>query len=293
MKKNIKILFNIFYTFYRVIRESKFQTDLELINDSGECYILGNGPSLKYYLEDNLDFLKKQKTFAVNLFVKSEYYEILRPNYYVLADPNFWLFTGLPNKIKVEEDTLSTLNEISRKTSWPLTILIPYAAKKYFAIFFKNHEFIKIVCYNNTVIPVEGFDSLTNYLFKKNLASPRIQNVLIAAIYASINIGFEKINVFGADHSWTKELFVNDDNQVGCVDDHFYHKETPSLRLYTRYDGVNYKMHELLRDFAYMFEGYHILKKYADYKGAKIYNRSKGSFIDAFERKESISNDNI
>lgn len=290
MKKRIIILCNIITAFYKILRQTNFKNNLKLISDSGGCYVLGNGPSLKHDLDVNLDFLKKEKTFAVNHFVKSRFYIVLKPKYYVLADPNFWINTGLANKIKAEEDCLSTLKAIKENTNWELTILIPYAAKKYFLDFFKDNGLIKIICYNTTVIPTELPSSFINYLFKENLASPRVQNVLIAAVYTSLNIGFKEINILGADHSWTKELVVNENNQVGCIDDHFYHSETPSLRLYTRYDGVNYKMHELLRDFAYMFEGYHILKKYADYKGAKIYNRSKGSFIDAFERKESTYN---
>lgn len=287
MRKVFGVLLNIVDTFYRVFRQSRFNSDLNTITDFGACYILGNGPSLKYDLDVNLDFLKQQKTFAVNLFVKSSFYVVLKPKYYVLADPNFWIRTGLANKSKAEEVTLSTLRDIRTNTNWELIILAPYDAKMYFTDFFSGNKFIKIVCFNSTVIPVEGIDSITNFLFKKNFASPRIQNVLIGAVYTALNIGFKEINLLGADHSWTKELVVNDNNQVGCVDDHFYHEETPSFRLYTRYDGVDYKIHELLRDFAYMFEGYYILKKYADYQDAIIYNRSRGSFIDAFERKKS------
>jgi hypothetical protein len=38
-----------------------------------------------------------------------------------------------------------------------------------------------------------------------------------------------------------------------------------------------------------MFEGYHTVKSYSEFRKAKIYNRCKKSFIDAFERKDLYS----
>ena len=105
-------------------------------------------------------------------------------------------------------------------------------------------------------------------------------------IYVSINIGFSEVNILGSDHSWTKELFVNNENQVCLTDNHFYDKTKLEFNVFRRLDGSVYKMHEILRDYAYMFEGYHLLRKYGDYIGVKIYNRCSNTFIDAFERKD-------
>ena len=49
-------------------------------------------------------------------------------------------------------------------------------------------------------------------------------------------------------------------------------------------NGAVFKMHEFLDALSITFRGYFILKDYADYLGAKIYNCSKKSYIDAFER---------
>ncbi|MEG8947848.1 hypothetical protein [Rosettibacter firmus] len=49
-------------------------------------------------------------------------------------------------------------------------------------------------------------------------------------------------------------------------------------------DGKKYYIHDIFRKLHYAFKGYFILKDYADFLGAKIYNASSKSYIDAFER---------
>lgn len=286
MKNKIVKFLNILIALYRVLRLSKFNLHLNSVSDESSCYILGTGPSLKSDLENNLEFLKKQNIVVVNHFDKSDFYAILKPKYYVFADPNFWLNTGLPLNKEAEDLSLSTLHNIRDTTDWDLVILIPFAAKDFFDKIFIDVKCIKLVYYNTTVLPIDGLESLNHYLYKSNLAVPRVQNVLIAAIYTSINIGFSEINLLGTDHSWTQDLIVNNENKVGTIDHHFYDKEVPEFRLYVHCDGIEYNMHKLLRDFAYMFEGYFLLRNYADYRGVRIYNRCKVSFIDAFERKK-------
>jgi hypothetical protein len=121
-------------------------------------------------------------------------------------------------------------------------------------------------------------------LYKSYLGGPPMKNVLIASIYLSINIGFKQINLLGSDHSWTSALIVNEMNQVCLADSHFYDKQSVKQKPLRHIYGSEYKMHEILRDFALMFEGYHVLNQYANYLGCRVYNKCQNSFIDAFER---------
>ena len=58
-------------------------------------FIIGNGPSLKYY---DLNKLNSEIVFTVNFMMKSEYFRTLKPNYHVLAD---LIFLNLIQKMKM------------------------------------------------------------------------------------------------------------------------------------------------------------------------------------------------
>lgn len=294
MKHYIKIFVKFLFTtcrkffhtnisLFTVFTSSKYNVSIKSINDTGNCYILGNGPSLKEDLLNNFIVLKSNKLFVVNNFAKSDYYIKLKPQYYVFADPAYWS----TEQNNIVESCRSTLEIIKDITEWEMKIFVPYVALKniWFRDFFKCNKNITLVSFNTTFISDKGFEWSTLFFYKNNLAAPRIQNVLMSAIFISINIGLSEINILGSDHGWTKELFVNEKNQVCIYESHFYDKEKKDFNVFKRLDGSVYKMHEILRDFAFMFEGYHLLKKYGNNLGVKIYNRTANSFIDAFERK--------
>lgn len=278
----IKFIYT-FISLFKVLASSKYNVSIKSINDKGKCYILGNGPSLKGDLADNFILLKSNKLFVVNNFAKSDYYIKLKPQYYVFADPAYWS----TEENSIVRNCKLTLEMIKDNTEWEMKIFVPFVALKniWFRDFFKSNKNITLVTFNTTFICDKGFEYSTLFFYKNNLAAPRIQNVLMSAIFISINIGLSEINILGSDHGWTKELFVNGENQVCIYENHFYDKEKKDFNVFKRLDGTVYKMHEILRDFAFMFEGYHLLKKYGNDLGVKIYNRTTDSFIDAFERK--------
>lgn len=100
-----------------------------------------------------------------------------------------------------------------------------------------------------------------------------------------INSGYKTIYLFGVDHSWTTQLCVNTLNQVCLRDLHYYDNKHVDLKPWLKGSGEPYKMHEVLRDLAHMFDSYHELQNYANYiNNTKIINKSKESFIDAFTK---------
>lgn len=259
--------------------------------DAGtKCYILGNGPSLKENLLNDLDFIKTQQVFAVNEFAKSEYYEVLAPKYYVLADPSYWNERDIYQQFY--DMGMLVLNALRDKTTWPMYLIAPNGAfkSKMFSSFFESNKNIALINYNEASI--KGFTSTSHYLYKNYWGMPTLQNVLIGCVYIAINMEFEEINILGADHSWTQNLMVNENNEVIQADNHFYDSKKVYVPFRHAY-GELYKMHEILRDFAQMFESYCLLNTYAIYRKVKIYNCTKNSFIDAFERKEIKSVNNI
>lgn len=243
-----------------------------------ECVILGNGPSMKL----DFDKVKSKNVFAVNDFALSDYYIKLKPSYYVLVDPGYWL-----NKDETHDANImlqqKLFNALTTLTTWNLTLFIPYTAYKLNRIqkiLSKNHK-IKILPFNTT--DIKGTEKIKHWFFKENYAAPTVQNVLGAAIYLAINTGYKKIVLYGTDHSWHETLALNNSNQVCTFNSNFFSRDQ-QLVPWKKTNGSIYKMHEILVDLAKTFESYHQIYHYANYLNTKIINSSARSYIDAFER---------
>ena len=258
---------------------SKRPSKLEgLKRDSAEkCVVLGSGPSLKETLpergrEANTTYL------AVNTFVFSDFFESMQPEYYVILDPGMWLADA--------ELTRKTLSLLQEKTQWNLQLIVPFGARNsHFIEQLRNHPYVKIVFVNYVVF--KGFSTVGHYFFRRNLAMPQSQNVLVAALFIAINMGYRDIEVWGADHDWHRSLHV-DQNNVVCVKQiHFYETEQ-EVKYVPFYKGPHlkdtFRMDEIFFAWAKVFYGYHVLRDYAKTCGATIRNATPGSFVDAFER---------
>ena len=87
----------------------------------------------------------------------------------------------------------------------------------------------------------------------------------------------------GADHSWHEELRVDENNIATVNHQHFYEAAASRFGM-MKMDGSSFRIHDILRKIYLGFLGYYFLKDYAQRIGATIYNASKKSYIDAFER---------
>jgi hypothetical protein len=244
-----------------------------------ECVILANGPCLTKDLELHSSFIAERKKFCVNLFAFSDEYEKVKPDYYILVAPEFYM--KAPIEFHVNQRTKLT-KDIFEKTSWSLKLFIPYAGRNSELVSkLKTNEKIEIVFFNPT--PLEGFNSIINFLCKLSLGMPRPHNVLVPSIFLAINLGFKKIILFGADHSWHEGINVDESNIMTVNHEHFYDKKEVRMPMY-KLDGKKYFLHDVFRKLHLAFKGYFVLKNYADYIGAKIQNASSKSYIDAFEK---------
>jgi hypothetical protein len=140
---------------------------------------------------------------------------------------------------------------------------------------------LTISYYNLT--PVEGCKSLSHKLFHYGLGMPRPRNVLIPSIMLAIREGYGTIYIAGADHSWTRTLWVDEDNRVVSIQPHFYQdNEEEKKRVATEYH--NYPLHQILQSLYIAFRSYFDIADYAKTKGIDILNITPDSFIDAFPR---------
>lgn len=272
-KENIKQIIFTTFSVVRIIRNSSIPTKFAL-KDKGNnrCLrICGNGISLnnnKFEQESAIDYM------VVNKSVLSDKYCELRPKYYVLADPHFF----------TQPDGFDILSKINTKTDWNIYLCVPYSKKnkKIVSQYITNQK-IRLQYYNNC--DCKGITRITHYMYRHQLAMPAVQNVMVACIMLGVYMKFNRIELYGVDHTWTKYLSVHDDNMVYIENPHFYDKEKSKDEIFML-DNQTFQFHTVLQLYARMFQSYWEIKDYIDKMNLpiKIINKTKGSFIDAFDR---------
>ncbi len=234
--------------------------------------VLGNGPSLRQNLADDMPVLKMLPCMAVNFFANAPEFRTVRPRYYVLADPHFF-------DNATTDGNVARLIDNIRAADWEMHLLIPAQAKGAARLF----DGCKVSVGRFNFLAAEGFRWLENLAFRHNWAMPRPRNVLIPALMCSLAMGYKTIYVLGADHSWLKTLAVSDDNTVVSVQPHFYGDDArEKARVNSVYKGI--KLHSVLESMMIAFRSYHIIERYAARCGASIINATPDSMIDAFRR---------
>lgn len=238
--------------------------------------IMGNGPSLAEVLADHGDLLAENGTMAVNFAAISPEFRRIRPRYYILADPLF--FSGS------EEGNLPALRRAFAAVDWPMTLLVPAPMRSRTAGLSLSGA-IDVRTFN--AVGVEGFAPFCRAAFGAGLAMPRPRNVLIPAIMTAIAMGYGKIVLVGADHSWLEGLSVTDDNEVVSVQRHFY-AESGAEERRIRHEYRGYHIHDIVGSMAVAFKSYHDIADYATARGVDIVNATAGSYIDAFRRESLV-----
>ncbi|MCX7954059.1 MAG: hypothetical protein N3A01_02590 [Bacteroidales bacterium] len=272
--------FNTLVSFLRLFLFTKFYVRVKNIKPSNNCLILANGPSLNDLIKNNKQFLADKDLFCVNYFPTTNYFEELKPKYFVTSAPEFWL-THLNENFKNE--TKIVFSAIGNKTKWDLTLFIPYEAKnsEYWKSFVINNKHIKINYYNIT--PIEGYYWFRKICYRYQWGMPRVHNVLIPTIMLAIKLGYKNIYLWGTDHSWLKDISVDEDNNVLVCHKHFYDYDISKPQKMRKLKGTR-KMHEVLYKFMQSFKAYHEIEEYARKNNINIFNATPGSYIDAFRR---------
>ena len=234
--------------------------------------IMGNGPSLNDTIANHFNTLTSSPTLAVNFAANAPQFVELKPRYYVLADPHFFVAKDNVNVVKLMEN----LSHVD----WPMTLFVPFEAKK--RGFNLQNDNVTIEYFN--FLAVEGFEWLENWAYSSGRGMPRPRNVLIPSIMIAMKLGYGNVYITGADHSWTKTLSVNERNEVVSIQPHFY-KEDENEEKRIKVDYLKYPLHQIVHSFYVAFKAYHDIQRYALHRGVNIYNATPESFIDAFPRK--------
>lgn len=238
--------------------------------------VLANGSSLSKHIE-KFDYKDGCDYFVVNFFALSPYFETIRPSKYILADDLFWM----------EDDHSGTFEKRNKlyeqllTVSWRMELFVPLRGYKKGTIqtFLKTNDNIKVIPYYANLF--NGFKNLKYWLYKHDYATPLNQNVIIPELFISINSGYRKIELYGADFSWTEDLRVNEKNEICRIDKHFYEKgET------MEYKPIKAKVtiDQYFLTKAKMFFSCREIQDYAIMMRCDIKNMNPHSYIDAFRK---------
>ena len=267
----IGTFFNTLISIFKILCFSRKVSTFDILQrECEDVVILANGPSLKEFLEKKRSFWKNKDCLTVNHACKAIVFSDIKPQYHVFADPAFFNDNGIA----------STIDILAEKVIWGITVFIPFSAKKQPLWLEKNrilkrNPHIRIQFFNMTKVSV--FESFVNRCLNSGWGFPSHRNVLVPSIAHCLRIGYRNIYLAGADHSWIKELWVNDNNEVMIDDRHYYDTESASV-----HQTANLSM--VLGSISIALDSYEVLNTYAVHKNVKIYNITQGSYIDVFER---------
>lgn len=240
--------------------------------------IMGNGPSLRDTMRDHRDQLLTHSTLAVNFAANTPEFKLLRPKMYVLADPHF--FNSSESGASGDPNVANLWKNIAA-CDWDMALYVPCGANLPAEV--KENPDIEVKRYNLT--PVEGARGICHAMYSLGLGMPRPRNVLIPSIMLALREGYRNIAIVGADHTWSRDLWVDDENHVISVQKHFYKDNEKEMgRVKEEYKG--YHLHDILNSLTIAFRSYHQIASYAGRLDAKIVNCTPGSFIDAFPREK-------
>jgi len=247
-----------------------------------EAYVLACGPSLTNDIGDYIEQLSKKDVFVMNHFALADFFVLLKPRFYVLADPAYWV----DELSEAEEKSVAELtNCLINRVCWDMALFVPiFALQSRRMKLIKENKHIKLIGYSS--LSLNGFHFCRNYWYRKNMGMSPPQTVLNASVFLALNSGYKVINVLGADHTFIKQLSVGFDNLIYVEDAHFYDtekaKKTPIV------DGVSrdWTIETWLTCILKMFRSHYVLKDYAKYLGAEIYNLTSETLLDVYKRKK-------
>ena len=266
----------------KVIIKSRFSVQIPS-PQKPVCSILGNGPSLRQSLDNELGFIRETEMLCVNNFASSPEYAQLQPASYALLDPAFFLYSEQNNGRKDVEKTIRCLINL---TVWPLNLFVPQSARASYLVgqLAGKHAQVRVVFFNYTV--VRGYAWFRHFMFRKGWGMPQSQNILAAALCLAITRRFSEVYLFGADHSWHEEIRISETNELLMKQEHFYDK--PGTVAYIPvYDVVKRETSRMSAQFASLskaFYSYEILRDYAASLNVLVLNASAKSYVDAFKR---------
>lgn len=307
----LKNLYSKFSKLFFIIINYKEIKNINNINCKfSESVVIANGPSLKSNLLNNIDSFKNKNLFCVNNFAESEFYEVLKPTFYIITDPIYWdeIYVNKFQEIKytktkeniddlyrkyLEDTNLirnKFINSFATKTTWNIYLFLPILAKKSKLIkeLQSLNNKIKIIFYST--IPINfRIKRIRHFFYDNFIGMPTPQSVVIPAITISLWLRPKKIYLFGCDHSMHKEIFIDNNNKLFMKNLHFYTTKNyplPIPHITNLENKETTKVHEFFYILYILFRSHFFLNEYSRFRKSKIINMTSESFVDSYDRFE-------
>lgn len=226
------------------------------------CFVIGNGPSLE---KQDLSLLKDEIVITVNSMSSTPAFETIKPKFHVVID--YLRFT------KAIPEFYQKLLDL-KKTKHKATYFFPVEFKKFVEENGISQGLdVKYLCrklYSTRIYDID---------FTKRI--PFYPNVVNAALSLAIYLGFSEIYLLGCDLTNLAKTYDDEGHFSGPS--HFYTKETNEKEL----QGIK-SIFEDIDNERMLSTSYGILKQhrltnyYAESKGIKIFNATRGGNIDVY-----------
>ena len=261
-------------------RERKNRITLNTIKEK-KLHILMNGPSCS---ETIGCIASNDDVMMVNSAANSELFWRLKPRYYCIIDPIFWGNDNW-NMDKNTRDSVVKLWENLKKVDWELQFFIE--SKLISDKIDMMPQCVTFIRFNGNGLYCKKFTGFMLRQYKKNNATPIYTNIAIIALYLGIQLRYSNIYLHGLDFDKLANYTINENNDVVLLDKHFY--DNGVYENYTEYGYAKRgEFYVFVESFANALRQFSVLRKYADMLGVNIYNYSKYSMIDSFEKKVDI-----
>lgn len=217
------------------------------------CFVIGNGPSLT---PADLDKIRGEFSFGTNriyhIFDQTKW----RPTYYMCLDNNV---------IAVDFENIEAIGDYPK--------FLNFKSARYFK---KSDNMVFV--FSKGKYHIDPYkpqaDSLSNDMSKY---SARVHTVTVSAIELAIYMGFKEIYLLGVDHS-----YANTVDSKGKI-----HRDSTVKADYfagMKGAGSTAGAKEIVSNVDAMNYSYELAKEFAEQKGVKIINATRGGRLEIFER---------
>jgi len=237
-----------------VLRKNK---TLRNIHAGKRCFIIGNGPSVN---TQDITRLSSEVKITVSFFFNHPDTKIVNPDYWILADPNFWL---------KPEIFFSPLLKLTKDKAISSKLFVPTGGFPFFSSI-NFGSLIDLHFYH-----YDWAKDIQNRIDLSSGVPPFGQNVIIVALMLAYYLGCNPIYFIGCDHDFMK---VTREQYENIKVEHFYanHSQNKCSEHLT-WDQWQASMARMNYEYAQ-------LKQYASHWGFDVYNATQGGYLDTFPR---------
>lgn len=279
-------LYTLSFFFHTIKKEGLYNPFHQMQgNKNNPIYILANGPSLKIFLNEydiTPENYRHTDFCVVNDFCNDPHFESIRPRFYVISDPLFFIETIYSSRGQ------KAMKSIAQKVTWEMNLFVPHVyLNSNFLSSIKGNTNIKISPFHS--FQFHGGEKMRFYLYRKNWGNGQFGTVALNALYISLQCNYKEIYLYGIDHNFFDNITVSDENILCKKESHFYGEDINYTPIINHYGGKNvpanpFSVAEFLYEKASIFEGHRIMDKYAQSIGAKVINCTPNSWVDAYKR---------